>query len=307
MIPGGAPAPPFFWPFSRPCRRFPDGRRRMLPPSSPGLRAEREGRASLQHHCRKEAESSHVGFLVDRRSLGLGRAGHPDRARGRAGHRQPRFHLHPHLAPAYAGTAPPGLPHRSWSRARHAPGAAFRHRLDRQSDRAPGHDLRQSLLVARFHPHGRRHLFAAQGDHGAARAPGRRHGRILLGAHALGLLAGHHPDPGAGCRVLPGFHHHLGGHGGPYPGDDAGRRRGHAGHGHGRRAADKFCGASPHGHHPVSGLFDDDRPEPAHGRPGLPYPQGLPLRGHLLLGTGGDLQPGGPAQPPQAHQHARHA
>ena len=43
------------------------------------------------------------------------------------------------------------------------------------------------------------------------------------------------------------------------------------------------------------------------GRPGLPYPQGLPLRGHLLLGTGGDLQPGGPAQPPQAHQHARHA
>ena len=40
---------------------------------------------------------------------------------------------------------------------------------------------------------------------------------------------------------------------------------------------------------------------------GLPYSQGLSVRGHYFRRAGGSLQSVGAAQPAQAHQHARHA
>ena len=158
MIRGGAPALLFLALF-RICRRFPDGRCRTLFPSCPALRSGAGGPDITSASLPQGGGKLPCGISRGSPILGLGRTGHPDRARGRAGHRQPRFHLHPHLAPVHAGAAPPGLLHRPRPRARHAPGAAFRHRLDRQSDRAPGHDLRQGFFLEGLHPHGRRHLF----------------------------------------------------------------------------------------------------------------------------------------------------
>jgi predicted tellurium resistance membrane protein TerC len=47
--------------------------------------------------------------------------------------------------------------------------------------------------------------------------------------------------------------------------------------------------------------FDDDRLQPDRRRPGLPYPQRLPVRGHRLLDPDRAVQPAGP-RPPQAQR-----
>ena len=239
-------------------------------------------------------------------AFGLGRSGHAGVAGSGAGRGQSGVHLHPGGAAARRAEAP-CLSHRPGAGPAYASGPAGGHRLDHRAHRAPVQLGRSRLFRAGSDPGGRRPVSASQGHAGTARTPGRPCGRSRGCGPSRGLLAGDRADHRPGRRFFPGFHHHLRGHGGPCLGDDAGRGRGHAGHGSGRRAAAPLCGAPSLGHRALSGLSADDRPGAADRRPGLPYSQGLSVRGHYFRRAGGSLQSVGAAQPAQAHQHARHA